>query len=181
MLTIFILIQVGINLALVLGLVRLLKERDAATRQARQREERLEALAAELCALGRDFAAQEQTAPESVRAPQEAEVAPRERQAAREKDEPATAPRVPAAADRFQGAASLLERGVPLETVAVETALPNGELQVLRNLARAPGAVAAVGRGRRAQAASKKEPSGDRRRRTVSVGCRSTVKQRAEA
>jgi hypothetical protein len=178
MLTTFILIQVGINLALVLGLVRLLKEREAALRQARQREDRLEALAAELCALGRDFAAQDKTAPESLCAPQEAAPVPRERQAAREKDEPATAARIPAAADRFQGAVSLLERGVPLEAVAVETALPDGEVQVLRNLARAP---AAAGRGRRAQAVSKKETSGERRRRPVSGGCRSTVKPRAEA
>ena len=165
MLTAFVLIQVGINLALLIGLGRLLREREAIGRQAQQREERLESLAAELCALGRDVARHERSAQASPPTPAGTSTASRQGPTTGEESVAGTGGRgVSADADRFQGAVCLLRRGVPIETVAAETALLEGEVQVLRNLARAPGPTAGFDRDRRTRASSRKSPASAARR-----------------
>lgn len=133
----FMLLQVAMNVALIVCLVRLLRERDATARAAREREERLEALAAELCALGHHVSRHE---PRDAAPPTPPEIAPRpSRPEPRPEQAPSRRREDAGTADRFRGAAALLERGVAIEQVAAETALLAGELQVLRNLRRVPG------------------------------------------
>jgi hypothetical protein len=164
MLVAFILIQCAVNAALVAGLFRLLKQREAISEEARQREARLETLAAELCALGRDMARQDTSvagpppaADSASGTVREADVAPA--------PPPVKTSTVPETSDRLQGAVSLLRQGVGLERVAVETALLEGEIQVLRNLARGTRSSTTVQRVGRAGTAAGREAAGAGRRR----------------
>jgi hypothetical protein len=164
MLLAFILIQCAVNAALVAGLFRLLKQREAISEEARQREARLETLAAELCALGQDMARQDTSvagpppaADSASRTVREADVTPA--------PPPVKASTVPETSDRLQGAVSLLRQGVGLEKVAVETALLEGEIQVLRNLARGTQSsttVHRVGRAGTAAGAGRRRARGAR-------------------
>ncbi len=137
MLIAFAVVQVGINVALLIRMARLLRERSAQGRQARDREERLEALAVEVCAVARELTRQE---PPPVRIPPSAE-----RAEARQADEerransaPPPAPPYPSPnlGERVRGATALLEQGLAVDQVAAETALFPGEVQILRNLHR---------------------------------------------
>ena len=157
MLTAFILIQTGINLALVLGFVRLLRDRQAATHESREREARLEALAATLCSLGSDVAhplpgATATPAPGSARTDRH-----RPESSDAGETNASSGCRVPGGViDRVRGAAALLEQGETVERVVERIPLLAGEVQVLHNLRRAS------------------QPTGGRPRkaeRSVSEGC----------
>jgi len=132
MLMAFVVVQVGINAALLVLIARLLRERAA---QTRDREERLEALAVELCAVAQEFTRQEMP-PAQVASP--APVTER----AEPCEENSAAPAAPAESvgpcadlgERVRGATTLLAQGVAVERVAEETSLLPGEVQVLRNL-----------------------------------------------
>jgi hypothetical protein len=139
MLTLFAVIQVGINLLLLVGLAALLRERARTAILQRQREERLESLAAELCALGRDWGtgvrAEPPPPPVVATIPPPPPAPPACPDEARsEGDEGGRA--------RFRAAVSLLASGLDVDEVAARTALPAGEVAVLRNL-RCPGEAAA--------------------------------------
>ena len=79
MITTLALLQVGFSLLVLLGLVRLLRERERLARAAKLREERLEALAAEVCAVGRDLTRQAASAPAVPTVRDEATRSPGER------------------------------------------------------------------------------------------------------
>jgi hypothetical protein len=134
MLTLFAVIQVGINLLLLAGMAALLRERARTANLQRQREERLESLAAELCALGRDWGAGVRSEPPPPPMVEAVETAP----------PPAIRAAAPASDDgeggrtRFRAAVALLASGLGVDEVAARTALPSGEVAVLRNL-RCPG------------------------------------------
>jgi hypothetical protein len=66
----FIVVQVGINVVLLVAFFLLLRERRVAAQMARAREERLEALAEELCALGQHIVTEGQTQMASADGPQ---------------------------------------------------------------------------------------------------------------
>lgn len=138
MLITFVVVQVGINAALLILMAWLLRERTAQARQARDRDERLEALAVELCAVARELTRQETPA---VQRP--APIAAADEQRASEGigtgPTPAESPYAsPDLGERVRGATALLEQGLEVETVAAETSLLPGEVQVLRNLRRRP-------------------------------------------
>jgi hypothetical protein len=147
MLIAFVVVQLGINAALLVFMARLLRERAMQARQARDREERLEGLAVELCAVARELTRQEMPA---VQIPNPIAAADEQRMSEGIGDGPTPAePPYPSPdlAERVRGAAALLEQGLEVEKVAAETALLPGEVQVLRNLRRrsetvggAPGA-----------------------------------------
>jgi hypothetical protein len=148
MLTVFVVVQTAINLSLLLALYLLLRERVATSRLRLDREERLEALAAEFCALGHAVTA-------GAAAPSlPAATAPRPESACPQPDETCGAgsaggqdglaadvtspsPAPDHSPSRFQAANALLDRGLSVSTVAARTAVPDGEIQVLRNLRRA--------------------------------------------
>ena len=141
MLIAFSVVQVCFNAVLLLLLIRLLRERAAGARQARDREERLGALAAEVCAIGRELTRQELPAVRDPEPPAGAnEPAARE---AQPDDRPRTAesphPRRELA-ERVRGASALLAQGLAVETVVAETSLLPGEVQVLSNLRRGAAA-----------------------------------------
>ncbi len=171
MLTVFVMVQTGVNLVLTFALFLLLRERARAARLSLAREDRLEALAAEFCALGRAVAARAEgsgaspadpgpeghgpaEAASAGPAPQarplrDARPTPCEAAEPARPDEGEAAGRpaleagavMPASAaslDRLQAAALLLDQGLPVAAVAAKTAVPDGEVQVLRNLRRAP-------------------------------------------
>lgn len=129
MLSVFALVQLLVNALLIAAVLVLFRAREAGARAAREREERLESLAGDLCRLGQQV------------------VGAAERQA----PPPAPRPEVPAA--RLAVAASLLEGGAPVGAVAARTAMLEGELMVLQNLRRPPAAGKAPRAPRRAPAA----------------------------
>ena len=131
MLTAVLLTQLILNALLLLGLWWMLREREATVRAAEQREDRLEALAKEFCAVGNELTREAQSA--TAREP--------------------VAPAVSSAGgsiDRIEGATALLAQGVPVAQVAEATALPDGEVEVLKNLRR-PARASRVPRARQAQ------------------------------
>ena len=134
MLTAYLVIQSGVNVALVAALFLLLRERTLAVRRAVAREDRLEALATEFCTLGQVVAGQAERTTRSVSPVPEPVVAPppsveAEPAAARLGDPPPGEP-----ADRFKAAAAFLDEGLPIAAVVAKTAIPEGEVQVLKNL-----------------------------------------------
>jgi hypothetical protein len=138
MVTGFLVVQVAVNLALILGVFRLLRERDGRAALAAAREARLEALAAEFCALGREVARGVGAASAPAASSPAASVA---RTALHSPDGPLSAgsgrrPGAGRSSERLRAAALLLDRGLPVGAVASRTALPEGEVQVLRNLRR---------------------------------------------
>jgi hypothetical protein len=141
MLSVFLLVQVAVNAALVCGVLLLVRERRTAARLAEERESRLEALARELCALGGELTrAGRQEIPV---APPPGAAAPSSRDAQMPSiTEPEETP-----AARIQRATALLAHGESGARVAAGTALSEGEIQILRNLRR-----------RRPAAAESKEP-----------------------
>jgi hypothetical protein len=140
MITTFALLQVGFSVLMLFGLVRLLWERETLARAAKLREERLEALAADVCAVGRDLTRQAASAPAVGAVREEATRFPGEQVGVGPRD-------CEARADRVQGAAALLAQGASVERVVAATALPEGEVQILRNLRR-PGVTPTRKRGR---------------------------------
>lgn len=128
MLTAFMVVQVGVNLALIAALVFLLRERDARAALAADREARLEALAAEFCALGRDLVGGLAAAP--------APGAGRCRRAAPPRRGRAAPPEraLPAAADRPPAPAPDPPQGFPVPAPAAAAALPDGEAELIRRL-----------------------------------------------
>ena len=162
MITALALLQVGFNVLMLLGLVRLLRERETLARAAKLREERLEALAADVCAVGRDLTRQEAPAPAVRTVKDEATHSPGERAESE-------AGGCEARTNRVQGAAALLAQGASVERVVAATALPEGEVQILRNL-RSAVATPRRGSGRRAAPANGGSGSGgDGRLHTVSA------------
>ena len=161
MLTVFALIQSGVNLVLVAILFLLMRERALAARRATTREDRLEALAAEFCALGRAVAGEEGR-PAVQEAPVSAPVVPSAvpEVVAAPAVEKASADTARAdATDRFKEAATFLDQGLPPATVVANTAILDGEVQVLNNLRRSqkPAGV----RPRRPPAARKRQVVGN--------------------
>jgi hypothetical protein len=182
MLTALLAVQAGINVALVLALYLLRRERQAAARLALDREARLGTLADDLCALGRSLlsrapagaiprptgADSSAPGPESPPAPPRPEVSARgatcaldapmapeatpvsladpvcppiaicDTQAAAIQeaavDDQASRPREPS--ERLRVIATLLDRGLTVADVAAQTATPEGEVEVFRNLRR---------------------------------------------
>jgi hypothetical protein len=142
MITTLALLHIGFSLLMLVGLVRLIRERETLARAATAREERLEALAADVCAVGRDLIRQTPPAPalrtvrdDPIRSPGEATASEAGKCAVR--------------VNRVQGAATLLAQGASVERVVAATALFEGEVQILRNLRR-PVAKVSRGSGRRA-------------------------------
>ncbi|HYL82273.1 MAG TPA: hypothetical protein VEU07_15765 [Candidatus Acidoferrum sp.] len=136
MLTAYVLIQSGVNVVLLAALVLLLRERTLAVRRAVTREERLEALATEFCALGQLVAGEAERTKRADPPVAEPALAPsRPAQAER-----AAAPRITFAPaepiDRFKAAAAYLDEGLPIAAVVAKTAISEGEVQVLKNLRR---------------------------------------------
>jgi hypothetical protein len=163
MLLTFILIQLAMNVAILTSLIRLVQERTAYAVEARRREERLESLAAELCAVGREVARQGD--PVSNRPPISVSGGPGVRDPGIQPEQPpATPPASPVPADRFQGAVRMLQQGVAVESLAGETTLLEGELQVLRNLTRGAAPNKTVRRVGRVGMGSRRETSGESRR-----------------
>ena len=146
MITTLALLQVGFNLLMLLGLVRLLRERETLARAAKLREERLEVLAADVCAVGRDLTRQATSAPAMRTVRDEANHSPGE--GARSE-----VGGCEARANRVQGAAALLAQGASVERVVAATALSEGEVRILRNLRR-PAAMSPRGSGRQAAPAN---------------------------
>jgi hypothetical protein len=142
MITTLALLQVGFNLLMLLGLVRLLRERATLAQAAKVREERLESLAADVCAVGRDLTRQAAPAPADRTVKEEVAPSPGRRVGSEAGD-------CEARAKRVQGAAALLAQGASVERVVAATALSEGEVQILRNLRR-PVQTPPRGRGRRA-------------------------------
>jgi hypothetical protein len=173
MLTTFVLVQTGVNLLLIVALFLLLRERRVSLRLSLAREDRLEALAAEFCALGREVvaggadssgsgairgASGEPELPGPGRAgshrglatpevspaagvpaePSESDAPPREAKSCGEPGEARSSPRS-SQADRLTAAVALLDQGFSVEAVAGRTAIPDGEVQVLRNLRKING------------------------------------------
>lgn len=182
MLTALLAVQAGINLAFVLALYLLRRERQAAARLALDREARLETLADDLCAVGRSLlsrapaaailrpAGADSSAPEpepppvsprpdvpaqGTTHPHDAAMAPEstpvsladpvpppiaicDTQAAAIQevttDDQASRPREPS--ERLRVVATLLDRGLTVADVAAQTATPEGEVEVFRNLRR---------------------------------------------
>jgi hypothetical protein len=132
MLTAVLLTQLTLNVLFLLGLWWMLREREAAVRSAEQREDRLEALAKEFCALGSELSREARPAPAQ---------------------EPATPaePDAHGSIDRIEGATALLMQGVPVARVAEATALPDGEVEVLKNLRRPAHRSPGAARARQAQ------------------------------
>lgn len=139
MLIAFAVVQVGFNVALLILMARLLRERAAQARQVRDREERLEALAVELCAVAREFTRQEMPAA-SVSPPAPTVVRPGASEESRDVPPRPAEPSYPCPdlGERVRGAAALLAQGLAVERVAAETSLLPGEVQVLRNLRSVP-------------------------------------------
>lgn len=159
MLTVFAVVQVGINLALIAVAFFLLREREALARAAVAREESLEALAAEFCALGRELlegAAPTPTPPGAARASLPAPGGCDTAFSARAAREITAEGLVPA---------SRSEERSPVTSLAVPAALPDGEAELLRKLRRARSRGAA---GRRVR------PSGGRQ---IEGGMASTAEQ----
>lgn len=191
MLTLFLMVQIGVNVALIVALFHFLREHQVRARLALDREDRLEALAAEFCALGEALVAEPQTPTRSTPVtPRPTAVGPVGQlgspatsqsgnqaigqsgrsgfQIARlpgcqiasssqegpgcqiaqiggphpgDEEVPSTdvtRPGMPSPGppDRLRAVAALLDRGLPVEAVAARTAVPDGEIQVLRNLLR---------------------------------------------
>jgi hypothetical protein len=165
MLLTFILIQLAMNVAILTSLIRLVQERKAYAVEARRREERLESLAAELCAVGREVT--RQGGPVAGRPPISDSGGPEVRDPAILPEQTPAPPASPVPADRFQGAVRMLEQGVAMESVAAETTLLEGELQVLRNLTRGAASTnKTVRRVGRVGMGSRRETTGESRRHT---------------
>jgi hypothetical protein len=164
MLLTFILIQLAMNVAILTSLIRLVQERKAYAVEARRREERLESLAAELCAVGREVTRQGE--PVAGRPPISDSGGSEVRAPGNLSDQPPAPPASPVPADRFQGAVRMLEQGVAVESLAGETTLLEGELQVLRNLTRGAASNKTVRRVGRVGMGSRRETSGESRRHT---------------
>jgi hypothetical protein len=157
------LLQAGFNLLMLLGLVRLLRERETLARAAKLREERLEALAADVCAVARDLIRQAASAPAVCTVREEGARSPGERAGSEGGD-------CESRANRVQGAAALLAQGASVERVVAATALSEGEVQILRNLRR-PAAPPMRGSGRRlAPANGRCGSGGEGRLGAASVG-----------
>jgi hypothetical protein len=168
MLLTFILIQLAMNVAILTSLIRLVQERKAYAVEARRREERLESLAAELCAVGREVT--RQGGPVAGRPPISDSAGPEVRDPAILPEQPPAPPASPVPADRFQGAVRMLEQGIAVESVAAETTLLEGELQVLRNLTRGAASNKTVRRVGRVGMGSRRETTGESRRHTGGGG-----------
>jgi len=164
MLLTFILIQLAMNMVILASLIRLLRERKAHSVDACRREERLASLAADLCAVGREVTRQSDLV--AGRPPISDPGGPEVRDPGilPEQSPTKTPPAVPVPADRAQGADRLLRQGVALESVAGETTLLEGELQVLRNLARGSGSTRTGRQVGRAGMGSRRETTGESRR-----------------
>jgi hypothetical protein len=156
--TAYLVIQCGINMLFIGGLVYLIRERRAWSRIASAREERLTALAAELCALGQEQIRQDAWPGAAAPSGASADAAPVRAEAGI-----ARAAMSSAASDRLGAAATLLAQGLPVDRVVAETALPAGEVQVLRNLARAAKSPGAGGRRPRNVAAPARTAATGRR------------------
>jgi hypothetical protein len=139
MLTPFLLVQLAVNVALVCSVILLVRERMSASRLAAEREARLEALARELCALGRELTRAEDRR-ESLR-PRDARRTP----GPDDSNRPPVARMDATPAARIQGATALLDQGEAVACVAARTALSEGEVQILRNLRRRPVSPAILG------------------------------------
>ncbi len=161
MLTVFLGVQTGVNLLLLLGLFLLWRERRMAGRLALAREDRLEALAADFCSLGEAVVASVgPTEAEALRP--EPDGAARSRTTNGREDGTPSPPRVVSGLpDPLESAVTLLEQGFSVETVAARTAIPDGELQVLRNLRRAQAPAAGPRRGRRSPATGRRQVAAD--------------------
>ena len=162
MLLTFILIQLAMNVAILTSLIRLVQERKAYAVEARRREERLESLAAELCAVGREVTRQGD--PVVGRTPISDSGGPKVRDPGILPQRPPAPPASPVPADRFQGAVKMLEQGVAVESLAGESTLLEGELQVLRNLTRGAASSKTVRRVGRVGMGAKQETTGGSRR-----------------
>ncbi len=158
MLTAWVLIQCAVNAALVAVLFLLLRERLVTARAMRIREERLESLAAEVCALGRAVVGEVDPTRSRTATPETPPVSPppgARQPAPAPGSEPAEAPRADISG-RVQAVATFLDQGLSVEAVADRTAMPEGEVQVLKNLRRAQKPAGPSAPGRRGAAASKK-------------------------
>ena len=164
MLLTFILIQLAMNVAILTSLIRLVQERKAYAVEARRREERLESLAADLCAVGREVTRQGD--PAGGRTPISDSGGPEVRDPGILPERPPAPPASPVPADRFHGAVKMLERGVAVESLAEESTLLEGELQVLRNLTRGAASSKAVRRVGRVGMGARQETTGGSRRHT---------------
>jgi hypothetical protein len=164
MLLTFILIQLAMNVAILTSLIRLVQERKAYAVEARRREERLESLAAELCVVGREVTRQGE--PVAGRPPISDSGGSEVRDRGILPEQPPVPPASPVPADRFQVAVRMLEQGVAVESLAGETTLLEGELQVLRNLTRGAASNKTVRRVGRVGMGSRRETSGESRRHT---------------
>jgi hypothetical protein len=164
MLLAFILIQLAMNMVILASLIRLLRERKAYSREACRREERLESLARDLCAVGREVTRQsDRVAGLSPNTdPGGPEV--RDTDILSEQPPTKTSPADPVPTDPVQGARELLQHGVAVDTIVGETTLLEGELQVLRNLARGSGSSRTARRVARVGMASRRETTGESRR-----------------
>ncbi len=158
MLTVWVLIQCAVNAALVAALFLLLRERFVTARAMRVREERLESLAAEVCALGRAVVGELDPSRSRTTGPETPAVSPppgARLPASAPGPEQAEAPRADSSG-RVQAVATFLDQGLSVEAVADRTAMPEGEVQVLKNLRRAQRPAGASAAGRRGATASKK-------------------------
>jgi len=166
MLTVFLVGQAVINAGLLMALLLVLRERTRTASLAAAREDRLEELAAEFCTLGQALtsappAVARRAAP-LLKIPETPPVRPSQPKESKP-DNPAVpepvqsvaaamhaprsgvdmvecgmSPPLPSEpiADRLKEAAALLDLGQSVAAVAAKTAIPDGEVQVLRNLRR---------------------------------------------
>jgi hypothetical protein len=166
MLTVFLVVQAMINGGLLIAFLLLLRERTRTASLAAAREDRLEELAAEFCALGQALTSASPPVAKRAGPPRKAPEIPPARAFQPKEFEPdnltapepvpsipaaihdtrsgvdteaaATTPTLPSEpiADRLKEAAALLDLGQSVAAVAAKTAIPDGEVQVLRNLRR---------------------------------------------
>lgn len=156
MILLFAAIQLGVNALLLLTFHGLLADRRAAERDRRERESRLEGLAAELCRVAESID-RERRGPAAAAPAPPPEAPPR--------DEPPPRRPLPLpepAAGRRQQAEGWLARGLAVETVAARLDMPEGEVELLRNLRRPPDPPAArprrPGRPGTSRVAADREP-----------------------
>ncbi|HSB73601.1 MAG TPA: hypothetical protein VLT62_30105 [Candidatus Methylomirabilis sp.] len=159
MLALFLAIQLGLNVVLVAAVFLLLRERVLVARRTALREDRLEALAAEFCALGRAVAvaAEGPGVPDSPVRGSAASIPGPDRGTPAEAPPGGVCSAEPG--DRFKDAAVFLDQGLPIAAVVAKTAMPEGEVQVLKNLRRSQKPTGV--RGRRAPTSRKPQVVGN--------------------
>ena len=138
MLASFLAIQIGLNVVLVAAVFLLLRERVLAARRTALREDRLEALAAEFCALGRAVAgdAEGPGVPDSPVQGSAVSLPGPDRGTPAPAEAPAGGVCSVEPGDRLKDAAVFLDQGLPIAAVVARTSIPEGEVQVLKNLRR---------------------------------------------